>query len=43
MEGREERLRGALEPVVADHDYVLIDCPPALSMLTVNALRAAIP
>lgn len=38
---REIRLRKALEPIRDDYHFVLIDCPPALSMLTVNALAAA--
>jgi len=38
---REQRLRAALEPIRTDYDLVLIDCPPALNMLTVNALVAA--
>jgi chromosome partitioning protein len=39
--GRELRLRHAIEPIRERYDYVIIDCPPALSMLTVNALVAA--
>jgi chromosome partitioning protein len=38
---REYRLKRALEAVAGDYDYILIDCPPALNMLTVNALVAA--
>ena len=38
---REFRLRRALEPIVGDYDYILVDCPPAINMLTVNALTAA--
>jgi len=38
---REYRLRKALETVKGNYDYVLIDCPPALDLLTVNALVAA--
>ena len=39
--GCESRLRAALQPVREQFDIVLIDCPPALNMLTVNALVAA--
>ena len=39
--GCESRLRDALQPVLSEFDIVLIDCPPALNMLTVNALVAA--
>lgn len=39
--GCESRLRDALQPVLPQFDVVLIDCPPALNMLTVNALVAA--
>ena len=38
---RETRLRDALRPVEADYDFVLIDCPPSLSLLTLNGLCAA--
>lgn len=39
--GREHLLRKALEPVLGGYDYVFIDCPPSLGLLTVNALTAA--
>jgi chromosome partitioning protein len=41
MNQRETRLRSALEEVSANYDYVIIDCPPSLSMLTINAMVAA--
>ncbi|MGH8225911.1 MAG: ParA family protein [Gammaproteobacteria bacterium] len=39
--GREHRLRKALESVADNYDFIFIDCPPALNLLTVNALAAA--
>jgi chromosome partitioning protein len=41
LPARETRLKSALERIVGDYDYILIDCPPSLSLLTVNALAAA--
>jgi chromosome partitioning protein len=41
VERREYRLRESLGPVLPDYDYVVIDCPPALNMLTVNGFTAA--
>lgn len=40
-EEREYRLKQALDAIAAHYDFVLIDCPPALNLLTVNALTAA--
>ena len=39
--GREQRLRRALDSVRDRYDFILVDCPPALSLLTLNALTAA--
>lgn len=38
---REEKLKSALEQVENDYDFILIDCPPSLGLLTLNALTAA--
>ena len=39
--GREMRLKNALAPVRGMYDYILVDCPPSINMLTLNALTAA--
>lgn len=41
IEHREQRLKTILTPIQSKYDYILIDCPPSLSILTVNALVAA--
>ena len=41
LDHREYRLRYALEPVRQDYEFIILDCPPALDLLTLNALVAA--
>ena len=41
MDAREYALKHALEPLRAQYDYIFIDCPPSLELLTLNALCAA--
>ena len=41
LDGRERRLRDALQTVAVDYDFVLADCPPSLNLLTLNGLCAA--
>jgi chromosome partitioning protein len=40
-DGREQRLKRALEPLRPRYDFIIVDCPPSLSLLTLNALTAA--
>lgn len=41
IDRRETRLQEALQEIAAEYDFILIDCPPALNLLTVNGLTAA--
>ena len=41
MEGRENRLKSVLDRVRDDYDYIFIDCPPSLGLLTLNCLCAS--
>lgn len=40
MDGREKRLKNALDQIKSSYDYIFIDCPPSLGLLTINSLTA---
>jgi chromosome partitioning protein len=41
FEKRESRLKYILQPIISEYEYIIIDCPPSLGLLTLNALSAA--
>ena len=41
LDNREQRLKAAMQPISENYDFILLDCPPALNMLTINGLVAA--
>ena len=41
MDDKEFIIRNAVQPIKDDYDYIIIDCPPSLSMLTINAMTTA--
>jgi chromosome partitioning protein len=41
LEGREQRLKRAIFPVKGEYDYIFIDCPPSLGLITLNALACS--
>lgn len=40
LEGREKRLKKAIDKIKSNYDYIFIDCPPSLGLLTINSLTA---
>lgn len=40
LEGRERKLKRAIDKIKSDYDYIFIDCPPSLGLLTINSLTA---
>lgn len=41
VDDKEFIIRNAVQPIKDDYDYIIIDCPPSLSMLTINAMTTA--